>query len=246
MKDKALAIIQLFFSLGMYITGTLFYGLALTPGVALILHVWSRCLGQSLLVRSFALGISVAGAYFLFGLCLIFLVGLTRTLLFLRPKEGRHRLLSYDAAKWAFTNSLYLLVNFTFIYFILLTPFANWFLRMLGAKLGKNVQINSKFIFDAALLEIGDNTVVGGGAIIIGHQVQRGVLTLKKVCIGSNVTIGSNAIIAPGCTIGDSSIIGAGTVLQKNTVIPERSIWHGVPGESVRKRPPQPDTSNEN
>ncbi len=224
--------------------GVIFYGLSLAPGIALTLYAWNRYLDQSLVVRSLTLGMSLAAAYFLFGLCLIFLIGLTRTLLFLRPKEGRHKLLSYEAAKWAFINSLYLLVNFTFIYFILLTPFANWFLRMLGAKLGKNVQINSKFVFDASLLKIGDNTVIGGGAIIVGHQVQRGVLTLKGVSIGSNVTIGSNAIVAPGCIIGDNTIIGAGTVLQKNTIIPERSIWHGVPGESVRKHPPQEDISS--
>jgi len=128
------------------------------------------------------------------------------------------------------------MINFTFIYFILLTPFANWRLKMLGAKIGKNVQINSKFIFDASLLEIGDNSVIGGGAVIIGHQVQRGVLKLKKVKIGKNVTIGSNAIVPPGCEIGDKAIIGAGAVLLKNTKVEPRSIWYGVPATNVREK----------
>ena len=105
-----------------------------------------------------------------------------------------------------------------------------------GAKLGKNVQINSKFVFDATLLEIGDNTVIGGGAIIIGHIVERGVLKLRKVKIGKNVTIGSHSTVMPGCEIGDNAIIGASAVLRKGTKVEPRDIYYGIPAESVRNR----------
>lgn len=128
------------------------------------------------------------------------------------------------------------MIQYTFIDFILLTPFANLLFRLLGAKLGKNVQFNSKFVFDATLLEIGDNTVVGGGAIIIGHIVERGILKLKKVKIGRNVTIGSHSTIMPGCEIGDHAIIGASAVLLKDTKVASREIWFGIPAEAVRKR----------
>ena len=109
-------------------------------------------------------------------------------------------------------------------------------LRLLGAKLGKNVQINSRNVFDATLVEIGDNTVVGGGVIIIAHAVERGFLKLKKVKIGKNVTLGSHATIMPGCEIGDSSIVGAGAVLLKNTKVEPRSIMYGIPAKNIRKK----------
>jgi acetyltransferase-like isoleucine patch superfamily enzyme len=182
------------------------------------------------------LGLSLAGGYFLFGLTLIFLVGMVRMVLRIRLKEGNHPIFSAEAFKWAFVSALYLLVNFTFIDFILLTPFSNIFFRMLGVKLGKNVQINSKFIFDATLLEIGDNTVVGGGAIIIGHIVERGTLKLRKVRIGKNVTIGSHSTVMPGCEIGDNAIIGASAVLRKGTKVEPRDIYYGIPAESVKNR----------
>ncbi len=78
--------------------------------------------------------------------------------------------------------------------------------------------------------------MVGGGAIIIGHVVERGILKLKKVKIGSNVTIGSHATILPGCEIADNAIIGAGAVLLKNTKIGPKEVWYGVPAENIRKR----------
>ena len=236
MKWLFVSLVQLLSSVVMYLIGTVFFGLALIPGIALFFKTWSFAQNMPLAVKYLLLGLSLAGGYFLFGLTLILLVGLFRTVFFIRLKEGNHPLFSAEALKWAFVSALYLLVNFTFIDFILLTPFSNIFLRLLGAKLGKNVQINSKFVFDATLLEIGDNTVIGGGAIIIGHIVERGVLKLRKVKIGKNVTIGSHSTVMPGCEIGDNAIIGASAVLRKGTKVEPRDIYYGIPAESVRNR----------
>ncbi len=227
---------QVVFTVFMYGMGALFFGAALVPGLALIMKVWMATVDLSLLPRLFWLGTSIAMGYFVFGLALIVLVGLFRTGLNLRLKEGVYPLVSVEAFKWAFISSLYLMINYTFIDFVLLTPFANLLFRLLGAKLGKNVQFNSKYVYDASLLEIGDNTVVGGGAIIIGHLVERGKLKLKKVKIGKNVTIGSHCTIMPGCEIGDNAIIGASAVLLKDTKVEARDVWFGIPAESMRHR----------
>lgn len=234
MRSFLITVAQILFSLLMYCMGTVFFGLALVPGIALVLKVWIATQAINNLIRFFFLGISLAAGYFLFGFSLIFLVGFVRTVLRLRLKEGNYPMFSWGALKWAFISSLYLMINFTFIDFILLTPFANLLLRLLGAKLGKNVQINSKFVFDATLLEIGDNTVIGGGAIIIGHIVERGILKLRKVKIGNNVTIGSHATIMPGCEVGDNAIIGASAVLLKNTKVEPRAVYFGVPAEQIK------------
>lgn len=236
MKSFLITVFQLVFSLIMYAMGVIYFGIALAPGIFLFFKVWNSTIAVSLLVRCIALGMAAAGGYFLFGFTLIILAGLTRAVFRLRLKEGNYRILSWQALQWAFLGSLYLMIQFTFVDFILLTPFVNFFLKLLGAKLGKNVQINSKFIADATLLEIGDNTVIGGGAVIIGHVMERGVLKLRRVKIGSNVTIGSHSTIMPGCQIGDNAIIGAGAVLLKNTKVEPRSIWYGVPAAPIRPK----------
>jgi len=228
----------------MYLVGTIFFGLALIPGIALVLKAWHAGISLQPLPRYSILGFSIAGGYFLFGFTLILLAGLTRTILHLRLKEGSYPIFSGGGLKWAFISSLYLLINFTFIDFILLTPFANLLQRLLGAKLGKNVQINSKLVFDATLLEIGDNTVVGGDAIIIGHVVERGRLKLSRVKIGKNVTLGSHCTVMPGCEIGDNAIIGAGAVLLKNTKVEPRAIYYGVPAQQVKPHQHAEETNN--
>lgn len=227
---------QLLFSLFMYAVAAVLFGAALIPGVALFLKAWNVSQTYNPLLRLFCLGTAIAIGYFLFGFMLILLIGGFRTVFRFRLREGNHPLFSIQALKWAFMGSLYLMINLTFVDFILLTPFANLLFRLLGARLGKNVQINSKYVYDATLLEIGDNTVIGGGAIIIGHIVERGVLKLKKVKIGRNVTVGSHCTIMPGCEIGDRAVIGASAVLLKDTKVEPRDVWFGVPAESLRKK----------
>jgi len=236
MKWLWVTIIQLLFTLFMYVMGSVFFGAAMVPGLALFWNVFHASFDVPLLLRLFYLGFTLSLGYFIFGLSLILLVGAFRTFFRIRLKEGTHEMISFEAMKWAFISSLYLMIHYTFIDFVLLTPFANLLFRLLGAKLGKNVQFNSKFVFDASLLEIGDNSVIGGGAIINGHIVERGKLILRKVKIGNNVLIGSHATVMPGCEIGDKAIIAAGAVLQKDTHVESRDIWFGMPAESMREK----------
>ena len=227
MKWLLTVLVQLFFAMFMYLMGSIFFGAALVPGLALVLKVWHTTDTTTSLLRLLYVGIAISLGYFIFGLMLTALVGLFRTILQLRLKEGTHPLVSIDAMKWAFISSLFLMIHYTFIDFILLTPFANLLFRLLGAKLGKNVQFNSKYVFDATLLEIGDNTVVGGGAIINCHIIERNSLKLKKVKIGCNVLLGSHCTIMPGCEIGDHAIISAGTIVPKGTIVPPRTVYAG-------------------
>ncbi|MDD4202299.1 MAG: DapH/DapD/GlmU-related protein [Candidatus Omnitrophica bacterium] len=236
MKWLWITIIQLIFAVFIYVMWAFFFGIALMPVLFLLFKVWQITSMFPLWQRVSLLSMTLAVGYFLFGLTLIFTIGIFRTVFRLRLKEGMYSMYSIEALKWAFLSSLYLTIHYTFMDFVLVTPFANLLFRMLGAKLGKNVQFNSKFIFDASLLEIGDNTVVGGGAIIDCHMVERGKLKLKKVKIGKNVTLGSHSTIMPGCEIGDSAIISASAVLQKDTKVERRDIWYGIPAESMRQK----------
>lgn len=102
-------------------------------------------------------------------------------------------------------------------------------LYLLGvARLGKHVQINSKFCADLSLLEIGDGSVIGGHATVIGHSFEREKLILKKVKIGRQVVVGLNAVILPGVEIGDGALIAAGAIVPKNTTVVPGSVYLGA------------------
>ena len=68
-------------------------------------------------------------------------------------------------------------------------------------------------------LDIGDNVVIGHGAVVNGKR------------IGSNVLIGISASILHDVEIADYCIIAAGAVVMMGAKIPIRSFVAGVPAE---------------
>ncbi len=184
------------------------------------------------LTFGFSAAMAFLGTLFGFGGFII----LVSALLGLRLRAGTFPMVSIVGMRWATYNFYILLYRYTVMNFIKGTPFQAWFYRLLGATIGKGVQINSTVIADCNLLTIGDFSMIGGEATVICHSYERGKLVLQPVTIGRYVDIGLNTIILPGVTIGDHAIVAAGAVVPKNTQIPPYTIWAGVPAKQIRDR----------
>lgn len=236
MKDDAVRLFQVLFTLFMYLLAILIIGLSIFPGVALCFYAWKISVSFTLLSRVLLLCMSFAAGYFIYGFCVILMTGIVRVLFGLTLAEGEYPMGSLGSFKWLLTNALVQLVSNTFMDFMILTPFITLFFRLMGAKVGTNVQINSKRCADLSLLELEDGAVIGGHATVIGHSFERGRLILRKVKIGKHAVIGLNSVILPGCQIGDGALIAAGAVLQKNTIVEPRNVYFGVPAMSVKDR----------
>ena len=166
---------QILFALLLYLLGIAIIGLAVFPGAVLCYSVWSGTAGSPVPLRLFLLGFAVAAAYFFYGFCLILIVAVSRILLGWRLREGEYPMVSLGSVRWGCANALQLVVTVTFMDFILLTPFAPFFFRLMGAKVGRNVQINSKNCADLSLLEIGDGAVITSQSGV-PHDVPRGAV----------------------------------------------------------------------
>jgi hypothetical protein len=225
MKSIILTVSQVLLTLSLYAAGTLVIGLALFPSAVLVLSAWSHAFIAQTSSAIFLLCLALGAGYFLFGMYLIVTVGAIRILLCISLKEGEFKIGSLEMLKWYFVNAMFLIVRTVFMDFMLLTPLCSLFYRMMGVKLGRNVQINSKNVADHSLLEIGDNSVIGGNATVIGHSFESKGLRLAKIKIGKNVIIGLNAVIMPGVTIGDYSVVAAGAIVPKQTTIEPHTIY---------------------
>jgi len=85
--------------------------------------------------------------------------------------------------------------------------------------IGSNTSVeDNTVIHSGGDLSIGDNNVIGHGAVVHCRSV------------GNNVLIGNNATVLDGAEISDYCIIGAGCLVPPNTKISERSVVIGVPG----------------
>ena len=82
-----------------------------------------------------------------------------------------------------------------------------------------NCVIHSGSISEASDVVIGDNMILGHGA----------VLNCRK--IGNNVLIGMNSTVLPDVEIGDFCMIAAGCLVSQGMKIPDKSFVAGVPGK---------------
>jgi len=232
-KAALLTPLQVVLSLGLFAECALALGLAAWPGVALWLAVEAR-LPVAAPWRLPALCVAGAAAYFVAGLALVALLPAVRWLTFATGTPvGRFSFLSMGAWRWASYNALTLLLRFSFIHWIRLTPFLPLYHRLMGARIGARVQINTAVMADQNLITIGDDTVIGGDVTLVAHSAERGRLVTAPVIIGREVTIGIMAVILPGCTIGDGAVIAAGAVLSKHARVGPGEVWAGVPARRV-------------
>jgi acetyltransferase-like isoleucine patch superfamily enzyme len=226
--------IQMLITLCLYALGAAVMGLAIFPALLMVRLAWLVSAPSGVIVQTLTTALAAGAGFFLFGLWLVVLVGMLSILLRLRLRAGDYPMGHPESLKWYVSNALFLCVRIVFFDFMKLTPLASVFLWMMGARLGRNVQINSSDIADLSLLEIGDNTVIGGNATVIGHVFERRGLRLKKVKIGKNCVIGLNSVIMPGVEVGDGAVVGAGVIVPKDTVIPPRKIYLGREFEERR------------
>ena len=223
-----LTAVRVIWTLTLYAVGALTIGLALVPAVLLGRAVWQATAGLGALLQTVWLCFAVGAGYFLFGFSLMLLTASLRVVFRLDLHEGEYPLASWGVLKWYVANALQFLVWSIFGDFLLLTPFASLFYRLMGAKLGLNVQINSKYCADLSLLEIGEGAVIGGHATVIAHSFEPCGLILKKVRIGRHAIIGLNAILLPGVTVGERAVVGAGVFVPKDTTVPPETVYLGT------------------
>jgi len=197
-------------------------GVALLPAVLFVRIFWVR---GSLPLLALAFGVG----YLIFGLTYLVLIVLIKHLVRFRSAPGDYAFVSAYAIRWAFVGSLVGLAKILILSHLKGMPVLNTFYRAMGARIGRNVLINSCNLFDFDVLEIGADAFIGGDAVVIGHAGEGGVLKIRPVRIGPRCTVGQSSIVFPGATMEERSVLGALSLLPKGRSLPAGTVWGGNP-----------------
>jgi len=225
--------VQIVITIALYVQIAVLGGISTAPGVYVALRVWEATTGWDPLVRVLAGCCLAWGAYFSYAICVVFVVGAFRVVTRAGAPIGRFPYYSFKAFRWASYNALILMVRYTCMNFLRVTPFLTLFHRFMGMRIGRRVQINTLVIGDSNLIEIGDDSVIGGDVTLVAHAAERGWLATAPVKIGNRVTVGLMSVIFPGVTIGDGAVIAANAVVTKGTTIGPGEMWGGVPARKL-------------
>ena len=217
----------------MILFGILF-GLAMLPSYLLFLEIEKITTDKAEWIEAVGFCISLGVGYIVWGVVLLMICGTMGGIFRIRKEEGRYPLRSFITIQWAFSLVSHRVAQM-FLGLVIPSFLATMYYRMMGARIGSGVQLNSVRINDASMVTIGDSVVVGGDATINGHLVESGEIVLAPVIIGDGALIGGGSIVQPGCKIGKGAVIATRAVLPKWTEVPDGEIWGGVPAVFIKK-----------
>jgi non-ribosomal peptide synthetase-like protein len=226
--------VQFAMTLGLYAQISVLGAVAMAPGVYLAWQAWEATAAWPPFARVVA-GCGLGWvAYFSYAICVIFVLGAFRVVTRAAVPLGTFPFYSFQAMRWARFNALILMVRYTSMNFIRVTPWLVLFHRLMGMKIGRRVHINTCIIGDCNLIEIGDDTVIGGDVTLVAHAAEHGRLVTAPVKIGCRVTVGLMSVVMPGVTIGDGAMVAANAVVTKGTQIGPGETWGGVPARRLK------------
>jgi acetyltransferase-like isoleucine patch superfamily enzyme len=186
---------------------------------------------MQLLLRGFSYGLAFITA----GLTLMATVALLNFILPTRCKPFKGGYYTIHALPWFLHNGLFYLVRYTFLPFATLTPFGVLFLKAMGMKIGRHAFVNTEYISDPSLIEIGDDVAVGGSVRMFAHYGGGGNLVIARVKIGDRVTLGAGACVMGDVIIEEGAVILPHSVLLPGSRVPAHATWGGVPARPIAK-----------
>ena len=148
-------------------------------------------------------------------------------------KEGRYPIWGTTFLRWWFVNRLLAIAPLTFLTG---TPLASMYLRLLGARVGKNVMLESLEFDCADLIEIGDDCVFENSSWIRPAVVAHGMLHIRRIKIASGCNVGVRSGIAGGAVMEEGASLQDLTCIAEGVVVPAGEEWAGTVAKKVEKR----------
>ena len=108
-------------------------------------------------------------------------------------------------------------------------PVLNWWLRAMGARIGRGVWCESYWLPEADLVSLGDGACVNTGCVVQTHLFHDRVMSLDAVTLADGATLGSHGVVLPAATIGASTTVGPASLVLRGDTLPDGTRWTGNP-----------------
>ena len=158
-----------------------------------------------------AMGLGIAGKWLAIG----------------RMKPGRYPVWGIYYFRWWLAQRFMTLVHAKLFQG---SPVMAWYLRLLGAKIGKDAYICDFEAGAPDLLVIGEGAAIGSRTKFANGEVVGNELVIGEIVIGKDAYLGTSCVIEHDVVIGDHAELGDLTSLPAGSRIAACEKWDGSPG----------------
>jgi non-ribosomal peptide synthetase-like protein len=109
------------------------------------------------------------------------------------------------------------------------TPMMAWYLRLMGAKVGRRVYLETTEFTEFDLVSLGDDVALNDDATIQTHLFEDRVMKMSHVRIGDRCTVGSQALVLYDTQMEAGAELNDLSLLMKGETLPAGTRWEGIP-----------------
>ncbi|WP_208406494.1 Pls/PosA family non-ribosomal peptide synthetase [Amycolatopsis granulosa] len=109
------------------------------------------------------------------------------------------------------------------------TPLLPWWLRTMGARIGRGVWLETYWLPETDLVRLGDGATVNRGCVVQTHLFHDRIMRMSEVTVAEGATVGPHGIVLPGASVGARTVVGPGSLVTRGDAVPADSRWLGNP-----------------
>ncbi|MGK4578794.1 Pls/PosA family non-ribosomal peptide synthetase [Kitasatospora sp. HPMI-4] len=109
------------------------------------------------------------------------------------------------------------------------TPLMAWVMRLFGARIGRRVWLNTTFLTEFDLVEVGDDAAVGELTSLQTHLFEDRVMKMSTVKVGEASSIGLRCAVLYDAEVGAGTSLDGLSLVMKGEHLPPHTRWRGIP-----------------
>ncbi|WP_084143909.1 Pls/PosA family non-ribosomal peptide synthetase [Methylocapsa acidiphila] len=174
--------------------------------------------------------ISLIGVYMCINVVTVAIAIAAKWIVIGRFKPGRYPLWGVYYYRWWLAKRFISLVH---IKWFQGSPFIRFYLRALGAKVGKDAMLGEIEAGAVDLITIGEGASLGSIANLCNARVEGAELVIGPIEIGAHAYLGSSCVLEEDVVIGEGAELGDLTSISSGGRVGAWESWDGSPGREV-------------
>ncbi|MFY3194265.1 Pls/PosA family non-ribosomal peptide synthetase [Achromobacter xylosoxidans] len=143
-----------------------------------------------------------------------------------RLKAGRYPLYGWTFYRWWLVDRI---LDIPPAHLLAGSPLQAWYLRALGARIGRDTAISRISVRAPDLLTVADGASIGAAVNLENFEVRGAHWEVAPIALGANAYVGSYAVVQGDVVIEDDGRLEGLSSLPAGARIPAGQIWTGAP-----------------